>query len=194
MRILSLTALLVGLVAATPQAQAADYRIDANHSTVVASWEHFGFSRTVIQFSSLDGVVSYDPARVAQSKVDVRIPMSGLLTGVPDFKDHLGASQFFDFAKFPEARFTSTTVTAAGPGRLTVVGDLTIKGITRPVTLDAILNKAAVQPMARRDAVGFSATGKIRRSEFGMGDYAPNVSDEVELQIFVEAIVPASGS
>lgn len=194
MRTLPLLALLLGLAAVAPRAQAADYRIDTNHSTVVASWKHFGFTRTVIQFSSLDGVVSYDPANVAQSKVDVRIPISGLVTGVADFRDHLGSSQFFDIAKFPEARFTSTAVTAAGPSRLKVVGNLTIKGITRQVTLDATLNKAAVQPMARRDAVGFSATGTIRRSEFDMGDYAPNVDDEVELQIFVEAIVPAPGS
>ena len=190
MRAISCFALMLALLTSAPRAQAADYRIDSNHSTVVASWEHFGFTRTVIQFSSLEGVVSYDPAKVAQSKVEVRIPISGLLTGAPDFRDHLGTSQFFDIVKFPEARFTSTAVSAAGPGRLTVVGNLTLKGITRPVTLDVTLNKAAVQPMARRDAVGFSATGKIRRSEFGMGDYAPNVGDEVELQIFVEAIVP----
>lgn len=194
MRAIPVIALLIGLAAAAPRAQAADYRIDTNHSTVLASWEHFGFTRTVIQFSSLQGVVSYDPAKVAQSKVDVRIPMSGLLTGVADFRDHLGSSQFFDIDRFPEARFTSTAVTATGQARLRVVGNLTLKGITRPVTLDVTLNKAAVQPMARRDALGFSATARILRSEFDMGDYAPNVSDEVELQIFVEAIVPAPGS
>lgn len=75
MRAIPVIALLIGLAAAAPRAQAADYRIDTNHSTVLASWEHFGFTRTVIQFSSLQGVVSYDPAKVAQSKVDVRIPM-----------------------------------------------------------------------------------------------------------------------
>ncbi|MFY2765147.1 YceI family protein [Arenimonas sp. MALMAid1274] len=175
---------------ASPRTEAATYRIDPNHSTVVASWEHFGFTRTVLQFSALDGQVVYDPANVGKSSVDVRIPFSGLLTGAPEFRDHLASSQFFDADKFPEARFTSTSVQAAGTGKLKVVGNLTLKGITRPVTLDATLNKAGMQPMARRDAVGFSAKGVIRRSDFDMGDYAPNVSDEVELQIFVEAIVP----
>ena len=184
--------LLAGLAsAACATAEAATYRIDPNHSTIVADWDHFGFSRTVLQFTALDGQLSYDPADVAASRVEVRIPISGLLTGVPDFGDHLASSQFFDAAKHADARFASTRVTSAGSDRLTVHGNLTIKGITRPVTLDVRIGKAASHPMARRDAIGFVATTTVRRSDFDMGAYAPNVGDEVSLRIHVEAIVPA---
>ena len=81
-------------------------------------------------------------------------------------------------------------MTAAGEGKLTVVGDLTIKGITKPVTLNVTINKVGVQPMAKREAAGFNATTTIKRSDFGVGKYAPNVSDDVTLTITTEAIVP----
>ncbi len=166
------------------------YKIDANHTDVVASWSHFGFSNPIAHFGKVDGSITYDPAKVSASKVEVTLPLSGLNSHVGDFDDHLRSDDFFDAAKYPNITFKSTSVKAAGEGKLTVVGDLTIKGITKPVTLAVTINKVGVQPMAKRDAAGFNASTTIKRSDFGVGKYAPNVSDEVKLTITTEAIVP----
>ncbi len=166
------------------------YKIDANHTDVVASWSHFGFSNPIAHFGKVDGSITYDPAKVSASKVEVTLPLSGLNSHVGDFDDHLRSDDFFDAEKFPNITFKSTSVKAAGEGKLTVVGDLTIKGITKPVTLAVTINKVGMQPMAKREAAGFNATTTIKRSDFGVGKYAPNVSDEVKLTITTEAIVP----
>jgi polyisoprenoid-binding protein YceI len=166
------------------------YKIDANHTDVVASWSHFGFSNPIAHFGKVDGFITYDPAKVGDSKVEVTIPLSGLNSHVPDFDDHLRSDDFFDAANHPNITFKSTSVKSAGKDKLTVAGDLTIKGITKPVTLTVTINKLGVQPMAKRDAAGFEATTTIKRSDFGVGKYAPNVSDEVKISITTEAIVP----
>lgn len=166
------------------------YKIDANHTDVVASWSHFGFSNPIAHFGKVDGFITYDPAKVGDSKVEVTIPLSGLNSHVPDFDDHLRSDDFFDAANHPNITFKSTSVKSAGKDKLTVAGNLTIKGITKPVTLAVTINKLGVQPMAKRDAAGFEATTTIKRSDFGVGKYAPNVSDEVKISITTEAIVP----
>ena len=166
------------------------YKIDANHTDVVASWSHFGFSNPIAHFGKVDGNITYDPANVGASKVEVTIPLSGLNSHVGDFDDHLRSADFFDAEKFPTITFKSTSVKAAGKGKLKVTGDLTIKGVTKPVVLDVTINKTGVQPMAKREAAGFSATTTVKRTDFGLGLYAPNVSDQVKLSITTEAIVP----
>jgi polyisoprenoid-binding protein YceI len=166
------------------------YKIDANHTDVVASWSHFGFSNPIAHFGKVDGNITYDPANVGASKVEVTIPLSGLDSHVPDFDAHLRSADFFDAEKFPAITFKSTSVKAAGKGKLKVTGDLTIKGITKPVVLDVTINKTGVQPLAKREAAGFSATTTVKRTDFGLGLYAPNVSDQVKLSITTEAIVP----
>ncbi len=166
------------------------YKIDANHTDVVASWSHFGFSNPIAHFGKVDGSITYDPANVGASKVEVTIPLSGLNSHVGDFDDHLRSADFFDAEKFPTIAFKSTSVKAAGKGKLKVTGDLTIKGTTKPVVLDVTINKTGVQPLAKREAAGFSATATVKRTDFGLGLYAPNVSDQVKLSITTEAIVP----
>ncbi|MBL8262583.1 MAG: polyisoprenoid-binding protein [Xanthomonadaceae bacterium] len=166
------------------------YKIDANHTDVVASWSHFGFSNPIAHFGQVDGFITYDPAKVGDSKVEVTIPLAGLNSHVTSFDEHLRSDDFFDAANHPNITFKSTSVKSAGKDKLTVVGDLTIKGITKPVTLAVTINKLGVQPMAKREAAGFAATATIKRSDFGVGKYAPNVSDDVTLSITTEAIVP----
>lgn len=184
--------LAAALALASPVAFAAPltYKIDANHTDVVASWSHFGFSNPIAHFGKVDGSITYDPANVGASKVEVTIPLSGLNSHVGDFDDHLRSADFFDAEKFPNITFKSTSVKAAGKGKLKVTGDLTIKGVTKPVVLDVTINKTGVQPMANREAAGFSATATVKRTDFGLGLYAPNVSDQVKLSITTEAIVP----
>ncbi len=166
------------------------YKIDPNHTNVLASWSHFGFSHPSINFGAADGSIVYDADKVSASSVQVTLPLSGVSALAADFFDHLSSADWFDAAQFPAATFKSTKVEAAGEGKLKVSGELTVKGVTKPVVLDVTLNKAGEQPMAKRAAVGFDATTTVKRSDFGLGKYVPNISDEVMLRITTEAIVP----
>jgi polyisoprenoid-binding protein YceI len=168
----------------------ATYKIDPNHTNVIASWSHFGFSNPSLNFGQADGTNVYDADKVSASSVQGTLPPTGLSARADQFYEHLTSADGFDAAKYPSATSKSTKVEAAGEGKLKVTGDLTVKGVTKPVVLDVKLNKAGVQPLAKREAVGFDATATVKRSEFGLGNYVPNVSDEVSLRITTEAIVP----
>lgn len=168
------------------------YRIDPGHTDVIAQWSHLGFSNPTAHFGQVEGTIVYDAEDVSASSVEVTIPLSGLNAHVARFDEHLRSADFFEAAAFPQARFRSTSVAAAGEGRLTVSGELTIKGITRPVVLEARLNKAAPHPRNNRPTIGFDASTTVLRSEFGLGRGAPAVSDEVAIRITTEAQAEAA--
>ncbi|MEZ0472651.1 YceI family protein [Luteimonas salinilitoris] len=188
----ALLAAALSLAAASAVAAPVTYEIDPNHTDVVAQWSHFGYSNPIAHFGDADGAIVYDADDVSASSVEVTLPLSGLDSHVEKFDQHLRSDDFFDAANHPEATFRSTAVESAGEGKLKVTGDLTIKGISKPVVLDATLNEAGPHPMTKREAIGFDATTTIKRSDFDLGMYAPNVSDEVQLRITTEAIVPAA--
>ena len=162
------------------------YQLDPTHTAVLAQWTHFGFSQPSAHFGISEGTLVYDAADVAKSSVQVTMPLTAMSSFVDKLDEHLASGDFFDAAKFPNASFKSTSVAAAGTNKLTVTGDLTIKDITKPVILDVTLNGAGEHPMLKKQAIGFSATATIKRSDFGVGAYAPNVSDEVQLRITTE--------
>ena len=165
------------------------YKIDPNHTNVLASWDHFGFSRPTANFGQADGTIVYDADNIGQSSVKVTLPLTGLSSFVADFDAHLRSKDFFEADKYPDATFASTKVEAAGPNKLRVTGDLTMHGVTKPVVLDVTLNKSA----SGRDGqprIGFDATARLKRSDFGLGLFAPKVSDEVDIRITTEAGVP----
>jgi polyisoprenoid-binding protein YceI len=186
-------ALFGAFVFAPAVAAPVTYKIDPNHTTVLASWSHFGFSNPSVNFGEADGTIVYDAQNVGASRVEVKLPLKGLSALAEDFYDHLTSADWFDAAKYPDATFKSTKVEAAGEGKLKVTGDLTVRGVTKPVVLDVTLNKAGEHPMAKRQAIGFDAVATVKRSDFGLGKYAPNVSDEVDLRITTEAMVPKPG-
>jgi polyisoprenoid-binding protein YceI len=157
---------------------------------VIASWSHFGFSNPIAHFGQVDGVIVHDADNVGQSSVKVTIPLSGLEAHVEDFNEHLRSADFFDAEKYPTITFASTKVEAAGDDKLRVFGDLTVHGVTKPAVLDVTINKLADHPMGKRAAAGFSATTTLKRSDFGLDKYVPNVSDEVKISITTEAMVP----
>ncbi|HRN62213.1 MAG TPA: YceI family protein [Luteimonas sp.] len=167
------------------------YIIDPNHTNVLAQWNHFGFSNPSANFGQAAGTIVYDADNVAASSVEVTLPLSGLTSFVADFDAHLSNADFFDVATFPVATFKSTSVESAGGNKLKVTGDLTIKDNTHPVVLDVTMNGFAEHPMLKRATTGFDATTTIKRSDFGVGAFAPNVSDEVHLRITTEASVAA---
>lgn len=178
------------LVAGNAVAAPVTYKIDANHTDVIAGWNHFGFSRPTARFGQVDGVIVYDAANVGQSSVKVSIPLTGINSGVPALDEHLRGADFFDAEKYPTITFNSTKTEAAGDNKLRVSGDLTVHGVTKVVVLDVTLNKAGEHPMAKRAAIGFDATTTLKRSDFGIAKYVPNVSDEITIRITTEAMVP----
>ena len=184
----ALLAAALALASTVAFAAPVTYKIDPNHTDVVARWSHFGFSHPIANFLQVDGTLVYDAAKPSDSKVDVTLPLAGLDAQVPDLTEHLRSADFFDAAQFPNATFKSTSVKAAGEGKLTVVGDLTIKGVTKPVTLTVSSYKAMPHPMMKKDAIGANAWTVVKRSEFNAGKYAPNVGDEVRIDIAIEAI------
>jgi polyisoprenoid-binding protein YceI len=168
-------------------ASAATYNIDGNHTQVLFTYTHFEFSHLSGRVNQATGSFDFDPAKPANASIDVQIPMSSLSTGVPKLDEHLSSADFFEVAKFPTASFKSNKVTVLGNNKLSVAGDLTIHGVTKPVVLDVTINHTGVHPMRKVAAVGFDASTTIKRSDFGVGNYAPVVADEVKLSITLEA-------
>ncbi|MGN6234521.1 YceI family protein [Dyella sp.] len=185
MNVLALAALLGASFAA--QAAPVTYKLDPSHTMVLFSWNHFGFSNPTANLGIGEGTVVYDEAKPANSSVQVTLPLANLDTHVSALDEHLKKPDFFDAAKYPVVTFKSTRVEPLGGNKFKVTGDLTVHGVTKPVVLDATLNKAGMQPMLKVPAIGFDATATIKRSDFGMGAYVPNVSDEVQIRITTEA-------
>ncbi len=171
-------------------AHATDYKIDGSHTQVQFTYNHMGLSNITGRFDEVKGKFDFDAANPANSSIQVEIPMASLTTGVAKLDEHLQSPDFFDAAAFPTATFKSTQVTAAGDKKLTVAGDLTIHGVTKPVVLDVTINGNGMHPMQKVAAAGFHATTTIKRSDFGVSKYVPAVSDEVKIAITLEATVP----
>ncbi len=185
-----LFAAALALASSSALAAAETYTIDGNHTQANFTWTHFGFSNPSAGFDNIAGTITFDADHPAESKVDVTIAIDSLNTHVPKLDEHLKKADFFDAEKFPTATFKSTKiVAAAGKDDFKVTGDLTIHGVTRAVTLDARLNRAAVHPMTNQPTIGFDGSVTIKRSDFGIGAYVPNVSDAIRIQITTEASV-----
>ena len=193
MRLIPCAAAALLLVAGVAVAAPVRYDLDPNHTRIDFSWTHFGFSHPMGRFDRFDGDFRFDPADPTKSSVTVTIPVSSIDTGVAKLDAHLQTADFFDVANYPTATFKSTRVERAGEHGLKVTGDLTLHGVTKPVVLDVVINKIGPHPMAGRAAAGFDATATIKRSDFGISNYVPNVSDEIRLSISTEAMVPAPG-
>lgn len=163
------------------------YTIEPNHTSVVWFANHFGFSTVSGKFSEIEGVITFDEKAPASSAVDVTIKMSGLYAGLKNFEEHLKSDDFFNVKKFATAKFVSKKVTVTGKNTAKIEGDLTLVGVTKPVTLKAKFNKAGINPINQKQTVGFSATAVITRSEFGIDYAVPSISDQIELKIEVEA-------
>lgn len=182
----SLTALALASLFAAP-ALADTYVIDPTHTFARFSYSHFGYSTQLSRFNKTAGKVEYD-ALARKGSVDVTIDTTSVDTGTPLFDGHIQGEDFLDTKKFPVATFKSTAVSFDGEKPVSVEGNLTIKGVTRPVTLTVTSFQNMPHPMLKRDAIGANATATIKRSDFNAGKYAPYVGDEVTLSISLEAI------
>ncbi|HFK9535177.1 TPA: YceI family protein [Acinetobacter baumannii] len=179
--------LAVALASTVTLAAPVDYKIDPTHTATVFSWNHFGFSTPSANFSDIQGVIKVDNAKPANSSVNVTIPLSSVNTNVPALDKEFQEEAWFNAAKYPNITFKSTKVETKDKKHFKITGDLTVKGITKPVVLDAVLNKQGEHPMAKVPAIGFNATTSFNRSEFGLGNYVPNVGDKITVNITTEA-------
>lgn len=158
------------------------YKVDPNHTQVIWSVDHMGFSTLTGMFGQPSGSLTLDPKKPGDASLNVIFPVSGLTVTAEKFATHLKSAELLDAAKFPNATFKSTAVSVNGDSA-TITGDLTLHGVTKPVTLAARFHGAGLNPMTKAETVGFSATGTVKRSDFGLGAFVPVVSDEVQLTI-----------
>jgi polyisoprenoid-binding protein YceI len=169
------------------QAARESYRLDPVHTRVAFQVSHAGFSRPIASFSQVQGELAFDEADWSTATLEARIPIATLDLGDADWQARVLDRTFFDAQKFPEARFVSTQVAPVDATHARVTGELTLRGVTRPVTLEVTLNALKRHPLTFKRTAGFSATGTLRRSDFGMDAWKSVVGDEVTLVIEVEA-------
>lgn len=163
-----------------------DYGLDVKHGYISFTYSHMGYSTPQVGFRTFDVNLTLDNANPENSKVDVVIDASSIDSRVDAFNGHLTGEKFFDAAKYPEITFTSTTIKSTGEDTFDVSGDLTIKGISKPVVLATTINKAANHPMSKKPVIGLSAETKVSRSDFGLDRAVPTVGDEVTIYVSVE--------
>ena len=181
--LLALTTLMSASVLAAPET----YVIDNSHTYPRFSYSHFGFSTQLSRFDKTSGSITID--RTAKTgSVNVTIDTPSVDTGHAVFNEHIQGADFLDTAKYPTATFISDKVNFAGDKVASVEGVLTLKGISKPVTLTVTSFQCMPHPMLKKDACGANATATVKRTEFNMGKYAPHVGDEVTLSIAVEAV------
>jgi polyisoprenoid-binding protein YceI len=187
--VLGRPALFATLALAAAPLYATTYTLEPDYTQGVFRWNHLGFSSPAAQFAQGSGTLEFDVADPTHSSVMVTIPLSTLYTGVPGLDEHFRSSDFFDTAKFPTATFKSTQVEkGAMKNQLKIKGDLTLHGITKPVTLDVTIVRIGTNPRTSLATVGFDGMTTLKRSDFGMGKYVPQVSDEIDLHVISQAV------
>jgi polyisoprenoid-binding protein YceI len=186
LKISAAIALIAG-VATSAMANPETYNVDSGHTFPRFSYNHFGLSTQLSKFNKTTGTLVLD--KVAKTgSVDVVIDMKSVDTGSTAFNGHIQGEDFLDTAKFPTASFKSTKVVFEGEKPAAVEGNLTIKGVTKPVTLKVTQFVSTAHPMLKKPAIGADASTVIKRSEFNAGKFAPNVGDEVTITLAIEAI------
>lgn len=174
-------------IAAPAVAAPQTFVVDSSHSFPRFSYSHFGYSTQLSRFDKATGTVVLDKA-AGTASVNILIDTKSVNTGSDTFNQHIQGEDFLDTAKYPSATFKSTKVIFAGDKPAIVEGLLTLKGITKPVTLTVTSFQAMPHPMMKKDAIGANASTQVKRSDFNMGKYAPYVGDDVTIDIALEAI------
>ena len=163
------------------------YTLDASHSQILFSYNHLGFSTTFGMFSGFEGEIMFDAEDPAASSVSVSMPTKSMFTGWEQRDGHFMSPDFFGAADDDLISFASTGIEVTGDGTALITGDLTMNDVTKSVVLDAVLNQAGTNPLSQKEWAGFNAPTTLLRSDFGLGAFAPAVSDEVSVQISIEA-------
>lgn len=170
-------------------AHAADtYIIDEMHTNIVWSASHLGFSKSFGTFSGVSGSFMLDEAEPEQSSVEISVDTASIVTGIPKFDEHLKSKDFFNVEAFSTATFKSTKIEKTGDKTAKIHGDLTMLGKTHPLVLDASLNKVGINGFNKKATAGFSLSGQIDRTKYGMDYGVPGIPAMVDLIIEAEGI------
>ena len=162
------------------------YELDQTHAYLSFSYSHMGLSNPRLHFADFDAELQLDGNNMGQSSVNITVDAASIDSGVAALDEELRGGDFFDVASHPEITFVSNGYRETSENEGVLTGDLTVMGITRPVTLDVVINSAAMNRMVRKEMIGFSATGVVNRSDFGLTAYDQLVGDELSLDIQVE--------
>jgi polyisoprenoid-binding protein YceI len=173
-------------VSADPrQAPTGRYGLEPNHSLVIFAIPHLGLTDYYGRFDKLSGTLAFDSAQPEKSLVHISIDMKSIDTPSAKLAGELAGATVFDADQFPSAIFKASSIVRTGPTTGKITGDLTIKNETKPVTLDVVFGGGRQNPMGSSYALGFHATGTIKRSDFGITGmpWEPFVGDDVKLTI-----------
>ena len=161
------------------------YKSESGHAYIAFTYSHQGYSNPIVRWGKFDAILDLDTAAPTKSTLSVNIDPASVDTGVPKFDGHLLSADFFDVANHPNITFTSSSLKQLGGDTGTVTGDLTMNGVTKPITLDVKLNKVGKHFRSSVPMFGISATGALKRSDWGIDKYTP-MADDVKLMIEVE--------
>lgn len=184
---LALASILAATVAAPVMAAPETFDIDGSHTFARFAYSHFGYSKQESRFNKTTGTIKLDRAAKSGS-VDVAIDAKSVDTGFEMFNGHIQGEDFFHTEKYPTITFKSTKLNFNGDKLASVDGNLTIKGVTKPVKLEVTSFHCMEHPMLKKEACGANASAVVKRSDFGAGKFAPHVGDDVTLEIAVEAV------
>ena len=186
------TAFLILTISAAAQVQT--WQIDPNHTAAQFSVRHMGISTVRGAFTKVSGSAQYDPSNVSKTSIDATIDASSVDTRVSMRDNDLRSPNYFDVEKYPTITFKSKSVQAAGEGKLKIVGDLTIHGVTKEVTLDVDGPSAPVTDPKGNSHLGASASTKVNRKDFGVGGSSNMVGEDITITIDVELVRKAQAS
>lgn len=172
---------------------AGDYALDAHHWSITFDVDHLKYSRFTMRFDRAQATLEWKPGGMEASTVDVSIDASSVDTNEPFVDKLVKGPYMFDAADHPAIRFVSTRVVRTGNAEGRLEGNLTIRGVTKPVALDVKFNGYGIDPLTKKDTLGFSAHGHFGRSQFGLGTWYPAVGDDVRVRIEAEFVRHANG-
>lgn len=183
-------------LASTNVARAADaYKFDKGHTSILFSYDHLGLARQTFRFLDFDGEVMFDKAKPEETAASMTIKSASISTDNEVFDKKLKSKDYFNVKEHPEITFKSTSARRTGPNSGLISGDLTINGITKPITFDVLYRFSGDHPLGAilkkykgMLAAGFSARTTVLRSDFGMGGFVPLVSDDVEIVVEMELL------
>ncbi|RKE37285.1 polyisoprenoid-binding protein YceI [Paraburkholderia sp. BL23I1N1] len=170
------------------------YDLDPDHCSITFDIDHFKYSRFTMRFDRKKGQLDWNEGGLDKSSATITIDAASIDTNVPLLDKMVKSASMLDVERYPEVRFVSTRFERTGESRGTLSGDLTIHGVTQPVTLDVTFNGFAPDPLTKKDTLGFSADGHFSRARFGLATWYPAVGDDIHVRIQAEFVKTPAGA